>query len=224
MATRILCLIIDAEPVASWQETYAVHRAAWHRCLDLSPEVRGAFVYSDPSLACDWVQSERRFAVRGEERAGTILDKTVAAIRVLLCEHDYVIRTNVSSLWDFPALQAAALPKKDLYAGHLVDGTYVTGAGMVLSRDVAEKLVGANYDAAHSEWDDIAIWQALSAQGVVARHREMFIYDYDRGLEQVELGRYLHYRLREYGDPERKREREVTRYLADELCKKERHR
>lgn len=217
MTERILCLIIDATPEPAWAETYEVHRRAWGRLLDVSRAVDGYFLYSDPGLENDWELTGRRFVRRGDERADTILQKTVKAIDVLLGTHDYVVRTNVSSLWDFPLLLRSKLPKDGLYTGALVEGgEYVTGSGIVLSPDVARKLYCPVVGVV-SPWDDRAIGQILRAQGIHPVHRDWCAFDYERGLEQIRVGEHAHYRLRELGDPERKREREVTEHVLSIL-------
>jgi hypothetical protein len=213
---KILCLIIDSTPHDSWQETYAVHRRVWNECLDRCPSVNGYFLHSDPGLTVDHSTEGRSFTVRGSERHDTILFKTQKAIEVLLTDHDYVVRTNVSSLYDFPLLRQQDLPNKDLHLGHLVGGKYVTGSGMLLSRDAAQKLLSPN-PSLRDAWDDIAIGQILHASGIVARHMDAFIYDYAKGLDQISIGRHVHYRLRDYHDPQRVKEREVTEHVFSKI-------
>jgi hypothetical protein len=213
---KILCLIIDATPHGCWQETYEVHRRVWNKCLDRCSGVDGYFLRSDPGLAADRAVEGRRFTVHGDERHATILFKTRKAIEVLLTDHDYVVRTNVSSLYDFPLLRQQDLPDKDLYLGHIVDGKYVTGSGMILSRDAAQKLLSPTSQPLDA-WDDVAIGQILHAHGVAARHKDAFIYDYARGLDQVSVGQNVHYRLRDHDDPQRVKEREVTEHVFSKI-------
>src|SRR5947208_1635577 len=112
---KILCLVIDSD--APWTQTYAEHRKIWNAVLDRNPAVDGYFLRSDPSLTAEYRVEPRRFVMRGPERYDTILGKTLKAIEVLLTDHNYVLRTNLSSLYDFPLLQRTDLPKINLYAG-----------------------------------------------------------------------------------------------------------
>lgn len=213
---KLLCLIIDSTPPVPWRETYDVHRKVWNRCLDKCPGVDGYFLHADPSLAARHLVERRRFTVRGPERADTILNKTLRAIEVLLTDHDYVVRTNISSLYDFPLLARQTLPKDGLYAGHVIpEGRgFVTGSGMILSRDVAKKLlVPAPPSVVLRPQDDVAIYQILEAHGVRPQHKPMFIYDYTRGTDQITIGHHVHYRLRDEGDPQRLQERQVTEHI-----------
>ena len=212
---KILCLIIDSAPHEAWRETYETHRKIWHQCLDLSPHVDGYFLYSDPNLKSRYSTGDRRFTARHREGLDTILHKTQKAIEVLLDEHEYVIRTNISSLWDFPLMEREDLPKKHLYTGHEIPFppiSFATGSGMILSRDVAKRLVRSTL-AGLSPHDDVAIAQILNASGLRALHRPWFWYDYSKELDQISVGRHLHYRLRDSADPDRRRERGVTEHL-----------
>ena len=211
---KLLCLIIDSTPRTSWQKTYEVHRSIWNKCLDKCSAVDGYFLRSDPSLATDRVIEGRCLTIRGPERGDTILNKTLRAVEALLTDHDYVIRTNISSLYDFPLLQCQALPKEGFYAGHVMNNRFVSGSGMILSRDVARKLLlPVPLSLVLRPQDDVAIWQILNAHGVRPQHRSMFIYDYTRGLDQISVGQHIHYRLRDERDPQRLQERRVTEHI-----------
>lgn len=217
---KILCLIIDAVPPRAWRETYAIHRRIWNQCLDRF-DVEGYFLYANPNLTSDYIVEPRRFTVRGDERYDTILHKTLKAIEVLLRDHDYVIRTNISSLYDFVLLRRRTLPKEGLYAGHVwsTNGSFVSGSGMILSRDAAKKLVSPSAALALSSKDDVAIGQILRAQGVLAREEPWFCYDYSKGPEQVIVGKYVQYRLRDVKDPSRVRERAATEHVFAAICR-----
>ena len=210
--SKILCLIIDSSPQPAWQGTYAAHRRIWNMCLDRCPEVDGYFLRSEPDLGADHVVAGRNFTVRGPERLDTILHKTRTAVAKLLTDHDCVVRTNLSSIFDFPLLQRLELSKENLYTGHVIHDRgwrFVSGAGMILSRDVALKLL-TPMEIVLDPHDDVAIWQILNAQGIGYQHREMFCYNYEKPLEQLSVGSHVHYRLKDEHDPARSRECLVT--------------
>ena len=215
MTNKILCLIIDSVPHEAWRATYEVHRTNWNKCLERSPNVEGYFLYSDPTLQSECRAETRRFIAKGEERYDTIFHKTTVAIRNLLnSQHDIVIRTNISSMWDFPLLQKQTFSDANLYTGHTwpFEPPFVTGSGIVMSRDVAEKLRRPPTSRLHPA-DDIAIAQVLLACGIRPQYRPWFAYDYSKGLEQLTVGNCWHYRLRDEHDPNRERERHVSNYL-----------
>jgi hypothetical protein len=221
----VLCLVNDSDPpVEAWRETYDSHRRHWRQCLDrVAADVDGYLIRSIPDMPSDWAVSRANntFAVRQREAFQTMFHKLTRAVELLLCDqHDWVVYTGLSSLYDLPLLCAGREPARPgVYAGHLVDGTYPSGGGVLFSPDVARALVEmrAHHD---SGWNDVAIWQVLTAAGFQPQHREMFVFDYGRGLEQldqVEPGRYLCYRMRDYDDPRRERERGVMAAVFEKL-------
>lgn len=216
MIGRVLCLVLDSDPIESWEATYETHRRYWRRCFtDFQWWVDGWFLRAHPALEKDFTVdlALRTFTARGPESLGTIFDKIQVALRVLLeKDHVYVVRTGLSSLYDFPLLRKEPV-RAGVYAGHLVEGQYVSGGGVLLSDDAA-RLVAAPTDMRHSEWDDIAIAEVLRERGIQPEHREMFVYDYTKGPEQLTAlpnDKYLCYRLRDYDDPRREKEREAIR-------------
>lgn len=217
-AKKTLCLIIDADPHEAWRETYETHRQNWNKCLDRSPGIDGYFLRADPALPVDHTVDARLCVIRGEERYDTIFNKTVAAIRILLKDHDYVIRTNLSSMWDFRVFAQQNFSTVGLYTGYTwaTDPPFVSGAGMVMSRDVAETLARPT-SLSLNPADDIAIAQVLAAAGIHPQHRPMLFYDYTRGLEQLSVGTHFNYRLRDINDPHRIRERDVSNHLFAKL-------
>ena len=212
---KILCLIIDSD--GPWHETYAVHRRIWNAVLDRNVDVDGYFLRSDPHLAEDHSVEQRVFTTRGEERYDTILDKSLKAIEVLLHEHDYVLRTNLSSLYDFPLLFQRALPTTGCYMGVSHNGAPVSGAGMILSPDVASKLLEPVHLDLSGLPDDVAIERILRHHGIEPIHEPRYDYDYSRGIDQVVVGTYIQYRLRGDYDAARINERAAAKAVFEKV-------
>lgn len=170
----------------------------------------------------DYVVEGRVFTSRGPERYDTIFDKTLEAVEVLLGDHDYVIRTNLSSVYDFALLLRRDFPKEDLYAGVLGytdHGPFVSGSGMILSPDVAKILLSPPADLMPSGCDNVAISQVLRSRGVALRYEPRYDYDYSKGPEQIVVGQYVQYRLRDEGHPQRLRERAATEHVFAGICR-----
>jgi hypothetical protein len=76
------------------------------------------------------------------------LEKTIQALNILdLTKYDYVVRTNLSSVVDYPRLQdhLSSVPKSNYYAGVVMDygpRKFCSGALFILSTDVAQIFVG----------------------------------------------------------------------------------
>jgi hypothetical protein len=104
---------------------------------------------------------------------GEILTNTLSAIAYALehVEFDFIVRTNTSSYWNVFATERllAKLEKSGLYAGNVTNhlqATYVEGDGIILSKDVAKKLVDHSHEIDASVIDDVAIGRILSTIGI----------------------------------------------------------
>lgn len=212
----VLCLVLDSDPpVESWRETYNSHRLVWQRCLDVCPWIEGFLVRSVPDLPVAVQVQDKLVLVRGEEGFKTVLHKLTTAIEVLLGDQEFVIQTGLSSLYDFRLLRSRTVAS-GLYAGHVNGEGYVSGAGILLSNDAARLLVEGRNEGT-SGWQDIDIRDILHARGIEPKHEEMFIYNYAKGPEQLEVGRHLCYRFRDYDDPYRATERAVLHDVFERL-------
>lgn len=108
---------------------------------------------------------------------GGLIPTTISAISYLQSKYnpDYIIRTNVSSYWNLSALRnlLATLPITGVYAGVtgdafgrltglLKNARYVSGAGMILSRDVCQEMI-SNREKFDVTWiDDLSIGRTLA--------------------------------------------------------------
>ncbi len=154
---------------------YAKHREVWRSYMKSHPEVDCYFIESRPLVFLSTLSSDT-LTLRGVERYGTIYRKTIEAIEYFLQRHpyDYVVRTNLSSVWDFRALRAylETQPRTGLYAGQVgVNGetglVFASGAGFLMSPDVARTLVAnAAIGRSIQAFDDVAVAKALLASGI----------------------------------------------------------
>lgn len=156
---KLLILIIsdDSQPV------YAEHRKVHRSYMATYPGVTYAFITCDPTASVPALDGDI-LKIPGHEGYSQITRKTIEAIRWFGPEnYDFLLRTNLSSLWILPRLMASleTFPTQRLYAGFvgLCEGvTYVSGAGILISPDVAELLCRHSHETcAASDVDDIAI-------------------------------------------------------------------
>jgi len=137
---------------------------------------------------------KRRLDVKMPETYSGILEKTLHAIRWSLDNFDFdiLIRTNTSSVWDEKLLNklTLSLPTFRLYAGVVghhkeIDDSwnYVNGAGLFMSRDIAELACTDSTKSYEHLVDDVAIGHLMRAHGVpimaisrsdVTDHRPLF--------------------------------------------------
>lgn len=112
---------------------------------------------------------------------GGLVPTTISAINYLQEKYDpdFFIRTNVSSYWNLTQLRLllGQLSHDGLYAGvtgpaysgisgKFKSARYVSGAGMILSRDVASKLIQIRDSVDLTYIDDLTIGRSLTKAGV----------------------------------------------------------
>ena len=126
-----------------------------------------------------------------------LLSNTVSAFRYALTYSDfrYLIRTNVSSYWNlgstYQLLQS--LPQERLYAGSKtrlwVDPSceYVSGSGIILSRDTVELIVEGYHLIDRRIIDDVALGLFLSSKGVQITNAECLHFENIAQVEKTSL-------------------------------------
>lgn len=152
---KVLVLIIASDGVPAYLELQKIWKSYMHR----DPEhFEVYFIRGNPDLAAAYeIKGDDLFVKTEESYQPGITNKTILSIEALLPrikEFDYVLRTNLSSFYVFPRLLdfVAALPRRRCYCGvqqHIPEGwlpkfgliNFVSGAGIVLSSDLAEMLV-----------------------------------------------------------------------------------
>jgi hypothetical protein len=187
---------------------YAHHREVWRSYMKSHPDVDCYFIASSPLLFLSTLTSDT-LTLRGLERYGTIYGKTIEAIEYFLKRrtYDYIVRTNLSSVWDFRRLCAylGTAPRSRLYAGQVLVNpdtgiSFASGAGILMSTDVARTLV-ANAHVARSlnAFDDVAIAKALLASGLgptpLPRVDFTSLKHYEEHHDKIPEG-FFHYRVK----------------------------
>lgn len=139
----------------------------------------------------------------------TIGIKTLAAFRYVL-EHydfDFLLRTNSSSYVNLKKLNelCATLPRAAFYGGAIVshgEETFVSGSGILLTRDLVLKIVSDN-DFEFSMADDVAMSRSLQRIHVGPSELEIVrlrsVADV-ADLDESTLGSAHHYRCKIEGD------------------------
>lgn len=161
---RLLVLVISGgdNPV------YTSHKEVWRSYMKKTPGVDVYFLEAGtPAITDDTI------TCAGTESWGGILGKTLDALKTLpVHAYTYVLRTNLSSLWNFRKLLdlIETFPRQGLYAG--CSGThgcipFVSGAGILMSADVCATLL--QYESEARELvlpDDVMIGKVLVSHGI----------------------------------------------------------
>ena len=187
---------------------YKHHRDVWRTYMKSHPDIDCFFIEYRPLVLLPTLSSDT-LTLRGLERYGTIIGKTLEALQYFLSRrlYDYVVRTNLSSVWDFNELlrYLGTLPRERVYRGQSginpdTGLEFASGAGIVMSADVARTLLANQRIALTlSAFDDVAIAKALLASGLrpTAQARVDFISlkHYDEHHDKIPEGTF-HYRVK----------------------------
>ena len=201
---KILMLVIssDTSPV------YARHREVWKTYMKSHPDIDCYFITYRPLVFVP-TRTDDTLILRGFDHYETIFRKTIEALTYFLrrTAYDYVVRTNLSSVWDFRKLRTIleTAPRQRFYAGQAgissVTGfPFVSGAGIVMSSDVVRALL-ANHSrvASLSALDDVAIAEAIRLAGVgpspLPRVDFISLAHYDAHHDKIPDGSF-HYRIK----------------------------
>jgi hypothetical protein len=192
---------------------------------------------SHPSIDCYFIQynplaflptlTDDTLTLRGQERYSTILAKTVDALAYFLPRKPYthVVRTNLSSVWDFKKLveYLEGLPTNRLYGGIALGKGGASGAGILFSRDVVDLLVSNRRTLLSiGTIDDDDIGTFLQAAGIpltISRRVDFLsLSHYIDHHDKIPAGTF-HYRVKQ-PDPERRLTEEpemMKRILRDHI-------
>lgn len=149
---RVVVLVIASDNLG----IYTRHEACWRSYATSHPDVAVYFVRQREDAPGTYLDGDTIWS-RGREATERTFDKTIAAFQAIPpSSYDYLVRTNLSSVWNFTKLLdfCATLPLRKVCCGVL--GTPgVSGAGMIVSPDVVATLVRHSGDIERGMWDDI---------------------------------------------------------------------
>ena len=134
----MLIISSDTDPV------YEKHRQVWLSYMNSNPQIECYFIqYRDGAQEIEG----NTFWLQGKESFPAILNKTLDSLDYFLKnEYDFIVRSNMSSLWNFNALlkHLETLPHEKVYNGIIgnhKDINFISGSGFIMSPDVARLLL-----------------------------------------------------------------------------------
>lgn len=156
------------------QPIYSEHRDVWRSFMHAHPDVDSYFISSREDVKDTFIEGDIVWTPGPEgysngTPSGARLEKTLDALKHLIGNHyDFVVRTGLSSIWIYPNLIKflSTLSTKNVYCG-IDGGGFVSGAGIIMSHDIAAMLVD-NYTLATSQpyEEDVRIASCFELLGV----------------------------------------------------------
>lgn len=146
-----------------WRPLYSHLKNVWEQYCDSEPLLKTVFVYGGGikdfiPRRHDWIYEN----VEENNHPGMII-KTLKAFEDIdqLYDYDFIVRTNLSTFWDFPRLlnRLNSLPTEKCLCGtpirmhdtekNLLD--YIAGYDIIISRDIIKQLVAHSPDVLNQE-------------------------------------------------------------------------
>lgn len=208
---KVLMLVISSDTLP----VYKKNREVWRRYMHSNPSVDCCFIQFRQDILFP-IHTRDTLYLKGTEHYKNITRKTILALQYFLKKANYthVVRTNLSSVWDFSALLGflESQEKTGLYCGMIGESPlvpsfpFVSGAGIIMTADVAERIVHLHSVAyTYNYADDVDIAFALRQSNIFPTlgKRVDFLSpaQYAVGYNQIPEGTY-HYRVKISGSPQ----------------------
>jgi hypothetical protein len=161
------------------------------------------------------------FYSKGPESFRACILKTMAAFEYFSNQKfDYILRTNLSSLWNYTKLLEFVehLPRTNVYAGTSgnCDGIpFVSGSGFLLSKDVYDYLIAKKTDVLNiNRIDDVDIGKVLTDAKVP--RTDLLRTDVETPNDAIKPG-YIHYRVKMIHGDSRLHEPEIMKQILQAM-------
>jgi len=212
---NILILIISDDSSLNYKD----NKEVWRSYMNMRSNIHCYFVESimDDSKVYPYIENNTIY-FKGEEGRKNILIKTINSMEYFMnsgVQYDFIVRTNLSSVWDFDVLTAyiSSLPTEKIYAGSIgpfytpdnsrVWFYFIGGMGIIMSNDIC-KLIIENRIAAESFniIDDIDIGYALSQFNIPVLRKEVYtvssLTEFEEKQDIIKKKEELFYRAKTY--------------------------
>jgi hypothetical protein len=158
---KIIILIISSDTFNEYKDMYDI----WKKYMNSHKNITSYFIENKKLLEDDIVIDKEKNTIycNGKENyIPGILNKTIKSISYCLdnFEFDYIYRTNLSTVLNLYKLSSYVKNNKVDYAGQDYGG-FVSGSGILLSKDACKKLILDKSLINHDIIDDVAISNSL---------------------------------------------------------------
>ena len=156
-------LIISSSDIPQYLQMKELSRKYYNLFGD---NIKHFYIEFKNDLDCDILEQEEHIYFKGVDSiVPGILTKTQKALSYInnKYKYNYVIRTNLSSFWDLKNLLIFKnkLPSHNLCCGHLPFNSFISGTGIIMSKDVSHK-ISSTINTNTTSNDDVYISNLLT--------------------------------------------------------------
>jgi hypothetical protein len=192
---KTLVLIISDDS----NDTYKKNRDVWRLYMKINPNFDCFFLTAKSDIIEPYIENDTLYVPGIESLIPGIIEKTIQAIYFFKdSNYDYILRTNLSSVFNFNSLENILIssPRENFYFGVDIGGGAGSGAGIIMSKDVYTLLLNTNQytDLFKYGNDDENI-------GIIMRHNKIPLtvatrIDIEKDIHNYEQNAY-HYRCKQ---------------------------
>lgn len=169
--------------IPEWVPMYPTFKKVWESYMYDNENIKVLFVYGGGEKFFEVKDHDLIFEEVFENNYPGIIHKTILAMKKVDEEYDYdfLIRTNLSSFWDFSALEKRLdeLPKRNFVSGTPVrirdkeqnEYFYYSGFDLICSRDqvtaIAPHVEELKHSKVFSDLEDLILCEAFNKYGGV---------------------------------------------------------
>lgn len=202
-----ICLIIDSDK--PYQEHYKSQRNIWKLYMNLDPEIKCYFLRSDPNISniIDVDEKTNTIFVKSEESfIPGILFKTLKGMEYVFNHFNfkYLIRTNISSFWDFKIFKKNFTRYSDNIVkapiGYHFEIPYPGGSGIIISKNIVNLMINNQEFFNYEVFDDISIGLFLNKYNINITNDEnnRILFEKKINIDSITeyIGKFYTYRIK----------------------------
>ncbi len=134
-------------------------------------DIKFFFVEYKKDISEEVLEDDNFIYVKGSEEpiVPNLLIKKIKAMIYIESKYkfDYIINTNLSSFWNIPVLFSLYnnIPRNNFFGGHYIFNNFITGTGIIISKDLLPILLTINaYNFRDNE--DVTISQFMKSKNI----------------------------------------------------------
>ena len=192
---RAVLLVIASNDTSYYQKA----RSVWKHYMNRFPSIKVYMLYGATELP-DRDDSDLVYEDISETYVPGILQKTLRAMKHVhdTCTYDYLIRTNISTMWDLRNIEQLLLscPTSRCYAGghNLNPMNIYSGVSIILTPDLVEECINQQDKFIMNLPDDIAIGVFINTTSYTPTTTTLQQYIEEYGPNDIEL---IHNKIQE---------------------------
>jgi hypothetical protein len=191
--------------LANDTDAYLKMQELWKKYTNSHLNIKSYFIKYNPNLLENIIINNDTIYIKGNESLiPGCLDKTIKSIEYCLqnIEFDFIFRTNMSSVLDLNKLYNL-LNNNIQCAGVIGDckgQKFVSGAGILMRKDICQKLIQTKNSLNYNILDDVSIGRFLTSNNINLISLTRFeAYNYENNVSMIKkdnIANYYHFRCK----------------------------